>query len=292
MPMSEANLVEVRYRLEATAPARVVIPGAGITAERVTLQPDASYEFGLQGRAHYLALHDIVLRDGEVAVNGGRPIASTDLRGSLTYVPAGMAVHGWSDPGGRRNAFTAIHFEPSVIPESLAQGGAWDEPRIYFNDSQLAATLFKLDRALRRREPFMELLGESLCELAIVELAASRRSVPPIEGRQRALRASDVDRIRQYIRDNLANDITLTEMASVVGLSKSHFCRAYKVATGVTPYHEVLAQRVEAARGMLGRGQSIPIIAVRTGFTDASQFSRTFKKWTGVTPSAFARLWR
>ncbi len=290
--MPELHLVDFKVPGDEPPPARVVLPSSGLSAERVVMRSSAPYEFSVTGAANYLALHDIVMTDGEMSVGGGSPIAEHDLRGKLTFIPAGVPVRGWSDPRSRRNSFTAIHFEEGAIPEPLLDLSVWRQPMIYFRDSRLAATLTKLDRALRRGEPFMELLGASLCELAIVEMALGRKSASSDIQKRPALRAADIDSVRQFIHAHMAGDITLGDMAKVAGLSKFHFCRAYKSATGRTPYREVLLSRVDAARALLSEGVSIQSTAARTGFANPSQFSRTFKQLSGVSPSTFARSGR
>jgi AraC family transcriptional regulator len=287
--MVDPDLVQLKFKSDRAFASRLLLPMASLCAEHVALPSEASYEYAVSGRDNYIALHDIVLDDGALVADTGPPNVDKDLRGKITYIPSGMSVSGWSAPKARRNSFTAIHFSADAIPEPLAQSSVWERERIYFTDSRLAATLLKLDRALHAGEPFMGLLGETLCDLAIVELASGNPSRPASMRDQPALRSQDIDRVHEFIVAHLADDISLSDLARVVGLSKFYFCRAYKSATGHSPYHEILATRIGTARDALVRGMSIQTAAAQTGFTNLSQFSRTFKQFTGLSPSAFTR---
>jgi AraC family transcriptional regulator len=266
------------------------LPKVSLTAEHVTMPGDTPYEYRVSGSANYIALHDIVLADGELVTDTGKSSRYRDLRGKMTYVPAGTPVRGWGEPIARRNSFTAIYFGADAIPEALAGSSIWENERVYFSDVRLANTLGKLNRALHADEPFMDLLGETLCDLAILELACSYQSSIPSIGDRPALRSSDIARVREFIMSRLADDISLSDLAQVVGLSKYYFCRAYKSATGHSPYRDILMIRVETARIELMQGTSIQVAAARTGFSNVSQFSRTFKQFAGLPPSAYAKL--
>jgi len=95
----------------------LVLPKASLSAEHVITPSEISYEFAVSERDNYIALHDIVLDDGEILTNAASSITDRDLRRKITFVPAGMPVRGWGDPKARRNSFTAIHFGADAIPE-------------------------------------------------------------------------------------------------------------------------------------------------------------------------------
>lgn len=92
----------------------------------------------------------------------------------------------------------------------------------------------------------------------------------------------------QYIESTLSHPIGLAELANQVGLSEYHFCRVFKGATGMSPYNYVLRKRIEFARHCLRTDNvSIQDVAFMTGFGDPIQFAKQFKRFNGVTPSAY-----
>lgn len=98
---------------------------------------------------------------------------------------------------------------------------------------------------------------------------------------------SALRRVRDYIGDNLAQALTLADIAAQAGLSPFHLSRLFKRATGCSLHQYVIAQRVERAKQLLLAGH-MPLkeIAQRVGFADQSHLTRQFRRVVGVTPHA------
>jgi AraC family transcriptional regulator len=80
-------------------------------------------------------------------------------------------------------------------------------------------------------------------------------------------------------------------MAAVAHLSAYNFARQFKRATGRPPHRYVLARRIERAQQLLQPDGDLSLaeVAADTGFSDQSQFSRQFKRITGITPRQFRK---
>lgn len=118
----------------------------------------------------------------------------------------------------------------------------------------------------------------------ISELAA-RISVIPEMSEPDAIRRS-----REYIRDHSGDRMSLDQVASVANMSASHFCRVFKKATDMNFSEYVARVRVEKAKVMLLESNyTMTHIAFDTGFNSVTDFNRTFKKMTGITPTAFRK---
>ncbi len=93
-----------------------------------------------------------------------------------------------------------------------------------------------------------------------------------------------------YIERNLGTALYLDEIASHACLSKYHFCRLFKKHVGVSPIQFVLNLRISRAKVLLSRPElTIASVAVRTGFSDLSEFNKKFKKVTGITPTEYRK---
>lgn len=89
-----------------------------------------------------------------------------------------------------------------------------------------------------------------------------------------------------YLTSNYAEKITLEMLANEVGLSKCHFSREFKRATGMTVISFLNAVRCRNAKKLLlKRNYSIHEISSRCGFESASYFSKTYKSVMGCLPS-------
>ena len=93
-----------------------------------------------------------------------------------------------------------------------------------------------------------------------------------------------------YIRSHVFSKLTLDEVAEEVGLSKYHFSREFKKATGMTVVSYINTVRCANAKKLLLKNEySIHDIAIKCGFENDSYFSKTFKKHIGVLPSDFIK---
>ncbi|WP_337270405.1 AraC family transcriptional regulator [Oryzifoliimicrobium ureilyticus] len=89
-----------------------------------------------------------------------------------------------------------------------------------------------------------------------------------------------------FMRENLAGEISVAEIAEVTGLSAGHFAQGFKNVTGVTPHQWLIQARVGAAKDLLAAHDiSIKEIAKACGFVDQSHFTKVFLKEVGTTPA-------
>lgn len=99
-----------------------------------------------------------------------------------------------------------------------------------------------------------------------------------------------VNRIASYVSANIAGQILLADLSRLVNLSASYFSSVFKASFGVSPHNYVLQQRIEYAKNqMLLTESSFSEIALACGLSDQAHLSRTFRRITGMTPSAWRR---
>jgi len=109
----------------------------------------------------------------------------------------------------------------------------------------------------------------------------SQRSVNP-------LRSSVMRRVQDYVEANFAQEIRLHDLASIAHMSTDHFLRAFRAASGITPYRYVLEQRLQKACLAL-KNSNAPIahVAVECGFNTPAHLSSKFHARVGVSPSRY-----
>lgn len=98
-------------------------------------------------------------------------------------------------------------------------------------------------------------------------------------------------RVFDYVRENIANDLSLRELAAVAGTSPSHFKALFKRAVG-TPVHQyVIRTRVEYAAEILQReGLPLADVALQAGFSNQSHLALCMRRVMGVTPGQLRGL--
>jgi AraC-like DNA-binding protein len=100
-------------------------------------------------------------------------------------------------------------------------------------------------------------------------------------------------RAQQMLLGNIEANLPLRHVAKACGLSISHFARAFKISTGVSPLKWLIALRIDLSRRTLTQSDiSLVEVAGMYGFSDQSHFSRVFRRVVGRSPGAWRREWR
>lgn len=134
--------------------------------------------------------------------------------------------------------------------------------------------------------PAGRLYGEQL-SMALAAYLAGRYAQPSTKrGHPKPqLSHAKLRDIRDYVRVNLANDLSVCELAKIARLSPFHFSRLFKNSVGMTPCQYVIRERIQEGGKMLRTGkESIAEIALAVGFSSQSHFTDVFRKITGSTP--------
>jgi AraC family transcriptional regulator len=266
----------------------------GMAAEIVQATRLEKIEFRFRAPLHLLAVYDQGMRsDGETFVDGLPRSKLRDVRRKLTFVPAGHAYHDeWQEPRVLTRvlylyfdpARMPTHHETNVVPATLAA-------RLFFEDATLSDTALKLKRAIERAgansSPYLEAIGIVLAH----ELIRLNAGPPRIEVQTRGGLAAWQQRvITTYIKEHLAEKISLTNLAGLVSLSPYHFCRAFRQSFGTPPHRYHSSHRIERAKTLLVESaSSVTEIGMAVGFGETSSFTAAFRKATGQTPTAYRR---
>lgn len=101
------------------------------------------------------------------------------------------------------------------------------------------------------------------------------------------LSKSKLAAVTDYVGDNLARDLTLSELAGVALMSPYHFSRLFKRSTGISPYQYVIRQRVRRARELLSRTElSVTEVSMAVGFAHQSHLAQHTRRLLGVSPAS------
>lgn len=105
-----------------------------------------------------------------------------------------------------------------------------------------------------------------------------------------ALAPWQLTRACDKLEADLGGKLPLQAIAAELGLSVSHFSRAFRASTGLPPYRWLLHHRVRTAKRLMGlRGLSLSEVAISAGFANQSHFTRVFSEIAGITPGAWRR---
>lgn len=141
-------------------------------------------------------------------------------------------------------------------------------------------------------------LGEADVGLDEVALTFVMRCAQAVSGApSRALSPSARDRRRTvesalHLDEAAHEPLCLDAMAAQVGLSPFHYLRMFRQVVGVTPHQYLVRARLRRAARLLAMDLPITRIAYEVGFSDLSNFVRTFRRAVGVPPGVFRRAAR
>jgi AraC family transcriptional regulator len=93
-----------------------------------------------------------------------------------------------------------------------------------------------------------------------------------------------------YIERNATEPVSLDDVAQAIGVSSFHLLRIFRRAIGVTPHQYLMRVRLLRAMALLrDTGKSITVVAYEAGWSDLSNFTRTFGRDVGCSPGEFRR---
>jgi AraC family transcriptional regulator len=255
------------------------------------------------GRTDRWETNDLVTDGHYLVVNLADESLSFEQKGAHGFEPVVMAPGTvWLNPAGR--PFTHRIREPchygavTLDPTHLARLLELPERELMCHYGREDETLTHLVRALlseaSREAPagaaFAESMGASIGAHLVAHYAARRLLLRDARGGLGGLRQR---RLVEHVDSHLGEELALSRLAEVVGLSPYHLSREWRRATGETLHRYVMGRRLERARELLRRGgPPISELAQDLGFSDQSHLTRLFHARFGTTPAAFARAHR
>ena len=203
-----------------------------------------------------------------------------------------LARHqGWVLPAGsegiceydERLEVVIIAFEGQLLAEVGLERPDLIAPTTGSFDPLTLQLILGADAFLEAGTLYRETMSRALAAQLARSIVPERPAVATIDDRR-------LKRVIAHIEDNLAEGLSLKDLAGIAAMSPYHFARAFKGATGASPLQYVIGARIDRARVLLKTTRlTVSQIAFRTGYLDPDRFSRHFKKRVGATPGAFRR---
>lgn len=241
------------------------------------------------GDNHHFAPHfhrgfSVGVQDsGTVHFQHARSVGEMDTNGVMMVNP--REVHSAHTRGAGPWTTRSFYIEAAAIPELCGLGpeaSEWTFREASAVDPTTSASLVALHRDL---EADTEAEPEARVRSVLGGLFRTYARPAP---RQTPVREA-VLQAQEYLRRDLTQTPSLSQIGGHVGLSPFHFLRVFKAHTGMTPHAWLMQERVERSIDMLQDGQPIAETSRRCGFADQSHLTRRFKQVLGVPPGTFVR---
>jgi AraC family transcriptional regulator len=251
------------------------------------------------------ALHDVVEPMTEHVVmtytgsmqrlerRSGKSIAIGTARSEVvTIIPAGSTSR-WDIPGPVN---VVQLYLPHTTLERVAGEAGTAAPgdlleRTAHPDPVTSRLLISAADVLEGNAALDALFRQQLTDLLATRLLAAHAGAPtmvqPVMG---GLSPNALRRAIERLRSDSDADVSLAALASDAGLSRFHFCRAFKESTGLSPHAWLRQHRLEQAMQMLrDTDASVVSVAAALGYASQTAFAAAFRKLTGETPTNWRR---
>ena len=159
-------------------------------------------------------------------------------------------------------------------------------------DAKMISMLIEIAKEKEEKKEGYEFKMMSLlCNLLAILMPKALHIIESGETQKKATR--NITRIKNainYVEEHYSEEITLSDLSLVTGLSTSEFCRCFKSIMRYTPMEYVTNIRIRKSLLLLAKhGEfSITEIAEKCGFSGASYYSEMFKKYMMCTPTRYA----
>lgn len=221
-------------------------------------------------------------------------------RGDVLVADEG-AVHGFFQPRDFRLCFLRFRLDALIPPQAdlllspgfralfLPQGRGADAPRRLLHPESAAWHRLEtaLDAALeeyRRQQPGYRTCLQGQLTAMLVHLARLFEAQGPAQAA-----SGGAERALAYLEDHFTEEIALSELARIAGISPRHLDRVFSETYRLTPRAYMTRLRMARAKTMLGTDRPITEIAFDCGYADSNYFSQVFRRYTGMTPQQYRR---
>ena len=129
-----------------------------------------------------------------------------------------------------------------------------------------------------------------MVEVIVARIGVLRSRATPSDGVRNALPRWRLQRVMAYVREHVAEAISLADMAASAGISPMHFAAQFRAATGLRPHHYLLQCRIQHAKALLmDASRTLIDVAICAGFRTQAHFTTVFKNLEQMTPMQWRR---
>jgi two-component system response regulator YesN len=117
-----------------------------------------------------------------------------------------------------------------------------------------------------------------------------RYEIQVIDDERKKKANSIIEKVKNYIKDNLSEDLTLNAVSSIIYMNPVYFSTLFKQSTGINYHDYVFEEKMKIAQKLLIEDQKkIYEVSEMVGYVNARSFSEAFKRYWGDTPSNYVK---
>jgi AraC family transcriptional regulator len=188
-----------------------------------------------------------------------------------------------------------LHIDDAFFRRVAADCGRGDPQAIEITnalseaDPLIERLLGALVPQLREPDPSGHMFADAAAEMVAIHLLQRYSTMPVVMVRgTETISRKKLRQVEDFVDANLAENVTLNEMARVACMSVFHFARSFKQSTGETPHAFVRLRKLEHAKRLLAETDwDVRRVARAVGYRNGSHFAAVFRDKSGVAPAAY-----
>ena len=231
---------------------------------------------------------------------------SMETIGEYDLVLIGNGIeHGWEQHECDNNRIReiTIQFSHDLFGESLLEKTQLASVRrmlevssngIVFSSGSIMKVFNRLDNLTKIDSGFYGMIELMAILYELAEEGNYRRlSSSSFASLKPTVDSRRVQKVQDYINLRYKEDIRLSDLAALVGMTPTAFSRFFKLRTGRSISEYVIDIRLgHATRQLVDSTTSVAEICYECGFNNVSNFNRIFKKKKGVSPKMFREIYQ
>jgi AraC-like DNA-binding protein len=197
------------------------------------------------------------------------------------HTGASAAEHGWT--------YRTLYPSTELVQRAISDIAGRQRDIPFFaepvvHDPELMADISLAHRVLEAQTSTLERESRLLWTLArlIVRYADDHPRLGPLTKAH-----MDIQRVRSYLDEHYAENISLEHLATIAHLSPFHLLRSFRNQVHLPPHAYQIQVRIMRAKQLLRMGMPCVDTALAVGFADQSHFTKHFKRIVGVPPGLY-----
>jgi len=93
--------------------------------------------------------------------------------------------------------------------------------------------------------------------------------------------------INSYIENQICKKFNLEKLSQMANINKFGFTKKFKASTGMTPMNYILMKKIFSSKKLISVNSQLTEIAYQYNFTDMAHYSKTFKRFVGISPKKY-----
>ncbi|WP_044171100.1 AraC family transcriptional regulator [Flectobacillus major] len=158
------------------------------------------------------------------------------------------------------------------------------------NSLEMANTIDRLVYVSKENNVSKDIFANFALQELLLRLMQTQARVLIFDNYMQYINTNRFAHVVRYIKENLAENLTIEKLSDMACMSKAHFFRSFKREFGLSPVEYIIQERVKLAKKILADPMmSITDASFRVGFQNVNYFCTIFKKYEGTTPTYFKK---